>query len=168
MEARAKLLGHPIHQMLIVLPLGLLIGAWLFDVISAIFHRPIFGTIGYWNAAAGIITGLIAATFGVIDWTAIPSRTRAKAIGLWHAGANVLVLVLFAASWLMRRSIFAHAPNRTTLILVTVALVLGGVSGWLGGELVGRLGIGVSPGANVDAPSSLSGRPADGVAGGIS
>jgi hypothetical protein len=41
-----------------------------------------------------------------------------------------------------------------------VALALGSVAGWLGGELVDRLGVGVDDGAHLDAPSSLSGRPA--------
>jgi uncharacterized membrane protein len=158
MEAKARLLGHPIHQMLIVLPLGLLIGGWLFDLGFAFLGRPVLGEIGFWNTAAGILSGLVAAVFGLIDWTAIPARTRAKAIGLWHAGANVVMLALFAASWFLRRDIPGHPPFTTTLILATAAVVVGGVSGWLGGELVDRLGIGVTPGAHVDAPSSLSGK----------
>jgi uncharacterized membrane protein len=46
------------------------------------------------------------------------------------------------------------------LALVGAGLAL--VTGWLGGELVDRLGVGVDEGANVNAPSSLSGRPARG------
>ena len=34
------------------------------------------------------------------------------------------------------------------------------VTGWLGGELVDRLGVGVDEGANLDAPNSLTGQPA--------
>jgi uncharacterized membrane protein len=158
MEAKARLLGHPIHQMLIVLPLGLLLGGWLFDLGFTLLRRPVLGEIGFWNTAAGILSGLVAAVFGLIDWTAIPAGTRAKVVGLWHAGANVLMLVLFAASWYLRRNVAGHAPYTTTLILATVAMAIGGVSGWLGGELVDRLGIGVTPGAHVDAPSSLSGK----------
>jgi uncharacterized membrane protein len=144
--------------MLIVLPLGLLIGGWLFDLGFKLLDRPVLGEIGYWNTALGIIAGLVAAVFGLIDWLAIPAGTRAKAIGLWHAGANVAMLALFAASWFLRRDLAGHAPNTTTLVLATAAVAVGAVSGWLGGELVDRLGIGVTPGAHVDAPSSLSGR----------
>jgi uncharacterized membrane protein len=161
MEAKARLLGHPIHQMLIVLPLGLLIGGWLFDLGFKFLGRPVLGEIGFWNTAAGILSGLAAAVFGLIDWTAIPAGTRAKAVGLWHAGANILMLALFAASWYLRRDITGHAPNTTTLVLATAAVAVGAVSGWLGGELVDRLGIGVTPGAHVDAPSSLSGKLPD-------
>jgi uncharacterized membrane protein len=39
-----------------------------------------------------------------------------------------------------------------------VALLLGALGGWLGGELVDRLGVGVDTGANLDAPNSMSSR----------
>jgi uncharacterized membrane protein len=162
MEAKARLLGHPIHQMMIVLPLGLLIGGWFFDLGFTLLGRPVLGEIAFWNTAAGILSGLASAVFGLIDWIAIPAGTRAKAVGLWHAGANVAMLALFAGSWFLRRDVAGHAPNATTLILATAAVAVGAVSGWLGGELVDRLGIGVAPGAHVDAPSSLSGKSANG------
>jgi uncharacterized membrane protein len=69
------------------------------------------------------------------------------------------MLALFAASWFLRRDVVGHSPDTTTLILATAAVAVGAVSGWLGGELVDRLGIGVTPGAHVDAPSSLSSHP---------
>jgi uncharacterized membrane protein len=52
------------------------------------------------------------------------------------------------------------APPTSLFLLEVVALALGSVAGWLGGELVDRLGVGVDDGAHLDAPSSLSGRPA--------
>ena len=51
---------------------------------------------------AGIISGLLAAPFGWIDWFKIPAGTRAKSIGLVHALGNIVVVVLFAASSLIR------------------------------------------------------------------
>ena len=67
MESRAKLLGHPIHPMLIVLPLGLFIGAVVFDAMYLWRGNPTFAAIGYWNIAGGIIGGLLAAVFGLVD-----------------------------------------------------------------------------------------------------
>jgi uncharacterized membrane protein len=99
MEARAKLLGHPIHQMLIVLPLGLLTGAIIFDVIHLITGGPEWTTVSYYLIPAGIAAGLLAAVFGLVDWTKIPSGTRAKRIGAVHGIGNVVVVALFAASW---------------------------------------------------------------------
>jgi uncharacterized membrane protein len=102
----------------------------------------------------GIISGLIAAVFGTIDWLAIPAGTRAKRIGRLHGGGNVVVVLLFAGSWLLRRD-DPGAPETTAIILSALAVLLALVTGWLGGELVDRLGVGVDEGANLDAPNSL-------------
>ena len=91
MESRAKLLGHPVHPMLIVLPLGLFIGAIVFDGIYLWQGNPTFASIGYWNIAAGVVGGLLAAVFGLIDWLAIPAGTRGKGNGPLHGGSNVIV-----------------------------------------------------------------------------
>jgi uncharacterized membrane protein len=160
MESRAKLLGHPIHPMLIVLPLGLFIMAVIFDALSLARDNVTFGVVAYWNIAAGIIGGLLAAVFGLIDWTAIPSGTRAKRIGLLHGGTNVLVVLLFAYSWWTRSNTVDAQPTTTLFAVQVVALLLGAFAGWLGGELVDRLGVGVDEGAHLNAPNSLSGRPA--------
>jgi uncharacterized membrane protein len=160
MESRAKLLGHPIHPMLIVLPLGLFIAAVLFDALYLWRGSPTFATVAYWNIAGGVVGGLLAAVFGLIDWFAIPAGTRAKRIGLLHGGSNVVVVLIFAVVWLMRGDTPDTAPATGLFLFEVVALALGAVAGWLGGELVDRLGVGVDDGAHLDAPSSLSGRPA--------
>jgi uncharacterized membrane protein len=160
MESRAKLLGHPIHPMLIVVPLGLFIGAVVFDALYLWRGNPMFAVVGYWNIAGGIIGGLLAAVFGLVDWLAIPSGTRAKRIGLLHGGSNVVVVALFAFAWWTRSAGADTAPTAGVFLIEVAALVLGSVAGWLGGELVDRLGVGVDNGAHLDAPSSLSGQPA--------
>src|ERR1041385_7794943 len=108
MESRAKLFGHPIHQMLIVFPLGLLATAVIFDIIYLATDTPRWTEVAFWMIAAGIVGGLVAAPFGLIDWVAIPSNTRAKTIGLLHGGGNLVVVLLFAGSWWLRRG----APTR--------------------------------------------------------
>lgn len=159
MEARAKLFGHAVHQQLIPLALGPLFVAVVFDVIHLVTGNGYWSEIAYWLIAAGVIGGLVAAPFGTADWTKIPAGTRAKRIGLIHGGGNVLVVVLFAASWLLRRD-DPRAPEMLALVLSFAGAALSGVTGWLGGELVARLGVAVDEGAHVDAPSSLSGKPA--------
>jgi uncharacterized membrane protein len=154
MESRAKLLGHPIHQMLIVFPLGLLATAVIVDLIYFGSRALIFAEVSYYLVIAGLIGGALAAPFGLIDWLAIPRGTRAKRVGAMHGGGNVVVLLLFLASALLRADLPSEPPT-TAYICSFAGAVLALVTGWFGGELVNRLGIGVSDGAHVDAPSSL-------------
>lgn len=154
MESRAKLLGHPIHQMLVVFPLGLLATATIFDVIYLVSGGPGWLTASYYMIVAGVVGGLVAAIFGLIDYLAIPARTRAKRIGTLHGLGNVVVVGLYAASWLLRDG--GGATPAAALLLSIAGAGLATVTGWLGGELVDRLGVGVDEGAHVDAPSSLT------------
>ncbi|HEX8151603.1 MAG TPA: DUF2231 domain-containing protein [Thermoanaerobaculia bacterium] len=156
MESRAKLFGHPIHQMLIVFPLGVLAMSLVFDLIARFAAWPKMAEAAYYMIAAGVVSGLVAAVFGLIDFLAIPRGTRAKRIGAMHGVGNVVVVVLFAASWFLRRDDPAQ-PAVLAIILSAAAAGLATITGWLGGELVDRLGVGVDDGANLDAPSSLHG-----------
>jgi uncharacterized membrane protein len=151
-----KLLGHPVHQMLIVFPLGLLATAVIFDLIY-LAGGMTMALVSYWMIVAGIIGGLIAAPFGWIDWFGIPSGTRAKSVGLWHGMGNVVVMLLFVGSWFMRYD-QPERPDAVALVLSFTGAGLALFTGWLGGELVNRLGIGVDDGAHPNAPSSLSHR----------
>jgi uncharacterized membrane protein len=159
MHAKAKLFGHPIHQMLIVFPLGLLATSVVFDIAYKATGNGRWADVTFVMIAGGIIGGLVAAVFGLIDWLSIPNGTRAKRIGALHGIGNVLVVGLFAVSWLLRypNPLYVGAAP---LVLSIAGVSLALVTGWLGGELVDRLAVGVDDGAHADAPSSLSGRPA--------
>ena len=156
MESRLKLLGHPIHPMLIVLPLCLFSIGLLFDVVYLVTGTEEFATVAYWNITAGIVGGLLAAVFGAIDWWAIPKDTRAKRIGMWHGLGNVVIVVLFVISWLLRRPDVSYAPNMLPFLLGLIAVGMALVTAWLGGELVYRLRVAVDDDANLDASNSLS------------
>ena len=162
-ESRSKVLGHATHPMLIVVPLGMFVGAVVFDALFYFGGREAqWATVAYWMIVTGLIGGAVAVVPGWIDWFAIPAGTRAKRVGLVHGlGNGVGVLGLFGASWWFRRPDVTNPPD-LALLLSALGFLLGGVTAWLGGELIERLGVGVDPGANANAPSSLSGRPAAG------
>src|SRR3954463_16619688 len=133
MESRAKALGQAIHPMLIPFPLGLLATAVVFDIVYLSTDRTGFATAAGYMIAAGIIGGLLAAPFGWIDRFKIPAGTRAKSIGLVHGLGNIVVVVLFAVSWLIR----VNNGWEPTLWALVCSFAAGGLAGgtpWWGGE----------------------------------
>jgi uncharacterized membrane protein len=157
MEAKAKLFGHSIHQMLIVFPLGLLGMSVVFDVIHLITDNAVFAAVAYWMIVAGLVGGALAAPFGLIDWLAIPSGTRAKAMGGAHGIGNAIVLLLFLSSAILRSEAMA-APGAAAYACSVVGLLLAVFTGWLGGELVTTFGIGVHKDADLNATPQLHSR----------
>jgi uncharacterized membrane protein len=156
MKARAKLLGHPVHQMLIVFPVGLLATAVIFDIVALVSGNQTWWSISYWVMAAGIAGALLAAPFGLIDWLSIPRGTRARRIGRFHGIGNGVVAVLFLSSWLLRAGP-GEPPDMLALTLSFGGAALTLLTAWLGGELVARLGVGVEDDAGLNAPNSLLG-----------
>jgi uncharacterized membrane protein len=159
MESKTKVLGHAVHPILVVFPLGLFATATLFDLIRLAGGGEAFSSAAFYMIAVGILGGLAAAVFGLVDYLHIPAGTRAKSIGAFHGGANLAIVALQIASWGIRYARPADAIG-VAILLSGIAVLLALVSGWLGGELVERLGVSVDDGAHLDAPSSLSGRPA--------
>lgn len=155
MESKAKAFGHAIHPVLIVFPLGLLSTAVIFDILFLITLNTTFATVSFWMIAAGLIGGLLAAVFGLIDYLNIPNGTRAKRIGRVHAILNVVAMVLFALSLWFRWDT-PNVPATTALLFSFAGILIALFGGWFGGELVERLGVGVSPDANLNAPNSLT------------
>lgn len=161
MESKAQLFGHPIHQMVVAFPLGLLATSVVFDLMRAASGDPVWAAVAYYIMIAGILSGLGAAVFGFIDWLGIPAGTRAKRIGRLHGIGNVIVLLCFGLSAWLRSPHPADVPTLATIVAV-VGAGIAAVTGWMGGELVDRLGVGVHDGAHLDAPSSLTNPAATG------
>lgn len=159
MYSKVKSMGHPLHLMLVSFPVGLLTTAVLFDIVHLFTGNAFWSEIAFWMIVAGTISGLIAAIVGTIDWTGIPARTAANRVGIVHGVGNTIVLLVFAGSLFLRW----HNPGTPSImayVLSFLGAILLSATGWLGGELTGRYGVGIEEGANVNAGSSLSGLPA--------
>ena len=156
MQSRLRILGHPLHPMLIVFPIALFTVSVLFDLIYLVNGDALFARFALWSIALGVITGLTAAVFGFIDWVGLPGDTRAKRVGLIHGGGNVLIVVLFIVSWFLRLGDPEYAANVLPFVLGLVGVGLALVTAWLGGELVYRLRVGVDDVAGLNATNSLS------------
>jgi uncharacterized membrane protein len=152
-HTRARFLGHPVNQMRVVFPLGLLATAVVFDVIHLVGGSQVMAAMSYWMIAAGLVGGVVAAPFDPVDWLGIPKGTRARRIGAMHRLGNVLVLLLFGLSFVLRDRSYAPEIGQAVWAFAGAAIAL--VAAWLGGELVDRLSVGGDEDAGVNAPSSL-------------
>ena len=135
----ARIAKHPIHPMLVVLPLGLWIAALAFDIVYAITSAPVWRTLAFWNIAAGIIGALLAAVPGFVDYLDLDGRARR--IATYHMVLNLAAVALFAVNWYVRTRVPANSSWPLVLSVIGVVGVI--VSGWLGGELVYRERVGV-------------------------
>lgn len=141
--------------MLVAFPLGLLVSSLVWDILFLVTVDPMWAAISFWCIIGGLVGGLLAAVPGLVDWLGIPRGTRAWRIGLWHMLLNVALLGLFAVSAALRWAGGYEMPGLGRMIWGWIALAIGVVSAWLGGELVERLGVAVYEDAHLDAPSSL-------------
>jgi nitrite reductase/ring-hydroxylating ferredoxin subunit/uncharacterized membrane protein len=138
MRSRASFKGHPIHPGLIPFPFAFLTGGFLFDLAGAITGRSALWTTGAYVAAAGIVTALIAAVPGFIDYLyTVPPNSTGKRRATRHMLVNLAAVTLFAIAWWLRGGATAE-PGMATLFLEAVGLGLLGAGGWMGGVLVSR------------------------------
>lgn len=156
MKSHARALGHPIHQMLVPIPMGLLLVGSALDVVHRLTEAPWIPMLSFWNLAIGVGGAMLAAVFGAVDLFAIPDGTRAKRVAGLHAIGNLVVIGLYVVALFSRWTHPSLAAPSLAIGLEVLGLALAGVTAWLGGELVDRLGVGVDDGADLDAPSSLT------------
>ena len=152
MKTPAQIAKHPIHPMLVAIPIGL----WVFSLVCDIVHQ--FGAVSEnWQVVAlytmvgGIIGALIAAVPGFIDLLALPWAL--KRIAIMHMSINLTVVALYVVNvWMRNRGVESNAP----LWLSVIAIALLVVSGWLGGKMVYVHGVAVDtppePAANPKRP----------------
>lgn len=149
MKSKASIGDHPTHPMLILLPAGAFVIVLLCDLVY-LFG----GGAAWWEATRpvlliGVAGGLVAAIPGFVDLFAIAPQHGAWKIGLWHGGLNLLAVALFAWNAVWRWDLAtppaegAHFGFWLTVVGATAVAV----SGWLGGTMVYRHGVGVVEGA---------------------
>jgi uncharacterized membrane protein len=141
-ESTASVLGHPIHPMLVPLPIGLLVGALATDIAFRATEDPFWARGSFWLLAGGIITGLIAGLAGFIDFATI-REAYSRAAGWVHVIGNIAALALAGVNLALRRDEPGKFIEGWGLWLSAIVVGLLCITGWLGGELSYRYRIGV-------------------------
>ena len=140
-----KPIRHPLHPMLVHLPIGLFILSLLLDLASFAFRStPNLVHGSFYAMLLGIITALIAAVPGFVDYTDIRSDHPGRRIATTHLTLNLIVVALYGINLGIRSSSLNEFQTPLgPLILSLVGLVLLSASGYLGGRLVYNEGISV-------------------------
>ena len=143
MRTPANIARHPIHPMLVPLPIGLWIFSFACDVIALFVANPeTWKTVALYAMVGGIIGALAAAIFGFIDLLSLPTGIRGT--GLMHMVINLTIVILFLVNaWLRIGSSDAGVGSSGLVALSLIAILLLVVSGWLGGKMVYTLGVAV-------------------------
>ena len=122
-RSTASIAGHPIHPMLIPFPVAFFAATLVCDLAFWRTGNADWATASLWLLGAGLVMGALAAIAGLIDVLGEP-RIRALREVWWHAGGNVLLVLIQAASWYMRYRDGTAAVLPTGLILSAVAVGL--------------------------------------------
>jgi len=141
-RSTAQIGGHPIHPMLIPFPIVCFIGALVTDIVFLNNHDPGWATASRYLLAVGLVMAALAAVAGLTDFMG-DDRIRGMGDALKHMLANVTAVVLELVNFFVRLNSDAAIAKVGIYLSVVVVLVLV-YSGWKGGELVFRHGIGVT------------------------
>lgn len=140
-----RFLGHPVHPMLVAFPIALLALTPVWDALSVFGVMADGRTAGYFCLLAGVIGGGLAAVPGFVDLVKIPqSEKKAATTALIHASLALTAVSLFGVALALRGGRLA-APSATVLGLEIAGALCLGATGWFGGHLVFRHGVGVTP-----------------------
>jgi uncharacterized membrane protein len=140
MRTPASIARHPIHPMLVPIPIGL----WIFSFVADLFHvggsaNAAWPTVAFYCMGGGIVGALAAALPGLIDLLSLPAGPRSTAIK--HMAINLTVVVLYAINFWMRMENPADPGKLVWLSLIALGLLV--ISGWLGGKMVYEYGVAV-------------------------
>src|SRR5262249_40361904 len=132
MKSKAHFKGHPLHPLLVAFPIAFLCGSFLADLVGLAGGWPSLWTTGAYLNLAAIVSGLVAAVPGLIDYLfVIPPNSSAKKRATWHMAVNVLALTAFGVSWAFR-DWTSLVPGAATVLLEGAGVALVVVGGWLG------------------------------------
>jgi len=133
----ANVAGHPMHPILITLPIGFFVATFLFDIVYWQTGREAFATGALWLLGAGIVGAALAAVTGIIDFLG-DQRIRNISDAWQHAIGNVILVLIQLFSFYQRYRYGASAVVPLGLVLSLISVLIMLFTGWKGGEMVFR------------------------------
>jgi uncharacterized membrane protein len=141
MRTPANIAGHPIHPMLVTIPIGLWVFSLVCDLIALRSGAPqTWNTVAFYSMVGGVVGALAAAVPGLIDLLSL-GGSPVKKTAIAHMSINLAVVALFAVNAWTRYQ--ASVSHNVSLALSVLAIAMLLVSGWLGGKMVYQAGVGV-------------------------
>jgi uncharacterized membrane protein len=151
MRTPANIAGHPIHPMLVTIPIGLWVFSLVCDLVALRSAEPeTWNLVAQYALIGGIVGALAAALPGLVDLLSLRDKAIKKT-ALVHMAINLTVVALYVVNAWLRAGQEGTAGG-TPFILSLVAVAMLVVSGWLGGKMVYLAGVGVSPEAAAAVP----------------
>ena len=145
MASKASIAGHPIHPMLVSIPIGLFVFSLVADIAARAGWGEAWPVVAFYCMGGGIVGALLAAVFGLVDLLSMTDE-RVKKVGLAHMAIMLVVVTLYVVNFALRWQGAPVAGAPFTLSVFAILLLLAG--GWLGGHMVFVHGVAVAqPGA---------------------
>jgi uncharacterized membrane protein len=143
LRSTAQIAKHPIHPMLVPVPIACFIGALLTDIAYWATAEIMWADFSAWLLVVGVIIGVLAAIAGLIDF--LSNRLIREQVPAWpHMVGNLAVLVLSFFNALIHTRDAWTAVVPTGLALSIIVVLILPVTGWLGWAMVYRHGVGVA------------------------
>ena len=144
---KGKCLKHPLHPIVVHVPMAMWPSALIFDLLS---QWQIGGNamvrLSFYAIIFGLVASLLAVPTGVLDWSGIKKEKPAWKIGLYHMMLNLIAVLLFAINFGLRMQDFREATTVARIPLglsfIGTGLLIG--SAYLGGRMVYTYGISVA------------------------
>lgn len=156
MSTRASIASHPIHSMMIGLPIGLFVFSFFSDVMWLFTRAQPWETVAFYTLAGAIVTALMASVPGFIDYGGL-RHERSRSVARWHMVLNLLAVALGAVSlWLRWAGEYSESILPILLGAATVATL--GISGWLGATLVHVHGVSLPDAPNEEKVQTIDAR----------
>jgi uncharacterized membrane protein len=143
-SSTARIGAHPIHPMLVPIPIACFVGTLLTDLMYWRTAEMMWADFSACLVTVGVIIGWLAAIAGLVDF--LGNRlVRAQPPAWPHVIGNAAVLILATFNMLVhsRDGWTSVVPTGLILSAVVVAILL--FTGWMGWSMVYRYRVGVAP-----------------------